>query len=171
MSDALRPPCSPTWRRLPPSGPPPPPPPNQTTPTPPPAPPLQWHYAPLATRLAQAGVITAVMSYSLYPQALIPQMVAEVRGPPPVRASGQLWATRFRRKRQDGGRSGKPAACNSSMQAASGQRRHGSPAGTLALQHSWTSLWAGCCSVLHHCQPRQQGRSSSLPNARRSAAR
>ncbi|KAL4442435.1 hypothetical protein ABPG77_005019 [Micractinium sp. CCAP 211/92] len=38
----------------------------------------KWHYAPLATRLAQAGVITAVMSYSLYPDALIPQMVAEV---------------------------------------------------------------------------------------------
>ncbi|KAL4853677.1 SPX domain-containing protein 5 [Chlorella vulgaris] len=38
----------------------------------------KWHYAPLATRLAQAGVITAVMQYTLYPQALIPQMAAEV---------------------------------------------------------------------------------------------
>jgi hypothetical protein len=37
-----------------------------------------WHYAPLATRLAQAGVITAVMQYTLYPNALVPQMVAEV---------------------------------------------------------------------------------------------
>lgn len=35
------------------------------------------HYAPLATRLAQAGVITAVMQYTLYPDALVPQMVAE----------------------------------------------------------------------------------------------
>ncbi len=43
-----------------------------------PGPPPQWHYAPLATRLAQAGVITAVMSYTLYPDALIPRMVAEV---------------------------------------------------------------------------------------------
>ncbi|KAI3427207.1 hypothetical protein D9Q98_007143 [Chlorella vulgaris] len=38
----------------------------------------KWHYAPLATRLAQAGVITAVMQYTLYPEALIPQMAAEV---------------------------------------------------------------------------------------------
>lgn len=39
----------------------------------------KWHYAPLAARLAQAGVVTAVMQYSLYPEALVPQMVAEVR--------------------------------------------------------------------------------------------
>ncbi|EFN56733.1 hypothetical protein CHLNCDRAFT_144155 [Chlorella variabilis] len=37
----------------------------------------KWHYAPLATRLAQAGVITA---YTLYPEARVPQMVAEVSG-------------------------------------------------------------------------------------------
>ncbi len=38
------------------------------------------HYAPLATRLAQAGVITAVMQYTLFPNALVPQMVAEASG-------------------------------------------------------------------------------------------
>lgn len=38
----------------------------------------KWHYSPMATRLAQAGVITAVMQYSLYPEVLIPHMVAEV---------------------------------------------------------------------------------------------
>lgn len=37
-----------------------------------------WHYAPLATRLAQAGVVTLVMQYTLYPQALVPSMVSEV---------------------------------------------------------------------------------------------
>lgn len=50
------------------------------------------HYAPLATRLAQAGVITAVMQYTLFPNALVPQMLAEAscrlvsecgRWPPP----------------------------------------------------------------------------------------
>jgi len=40
---------------------------------------LPAHAAPLATRLAQAGVVTAVMQYSLYPEAFVPQMVAEVR--------------------------------------------------------------------------------------------
>lgn len=48
----------------------------------------KWHYAPLAARLAQAGVVTAVMQYSLYPQALVPQMVAEVRG---GRAACRAW--------------------------------------------------------------------------------
>lgn len=38
----------------------------------------KWHYAPLATRLAQAGVITAVMQYTLYPAAVAPQMAGEV---------------------------------------------------------------------------------------------
>jgi len=38
----------------------------------------KWHYAPMATRLAEAGVIVAVMQYSLYPQALAPQMISEV---------------------------------------------------------------------------------------------
>jgi len=38
----------------------------------------KWHYSPLALRLAQAGVITAVMHYTLYPHALVPQMVEEV---------------------------------------------------------------------------------------------
>ena len=37
-----------------------------------------WQYAPWATRLAQAGIVTAVMQYTLYPQALVPAMVAEV---------------------------------------------------------------------------------------------
>lgn len=31
----------------------------------------RWHYAPLATRLAQAGVVCAVMSYTLYPEAMV----------------------------------------------------------------------------------------------------
>lgn len=38
----------------------------------------RWHYAPLASRLAQAGVLTIVMSYSLYPEVLAPQQVIEV---------------------------------------------------------------------------------------------
>ena len=38
----------------------------------------RWHYAPLAARLAQAGVLTIVMSYSLYPQVLAPQQALEV---------------------------------------------------------------------------------------------
>jgi acetyl esterase/lipase len=37
-----------------------------------------WHYAPLAASLARLGVITCVMQYSLYPDALVPQMVQEV---------------------------------------------------------------------------------------------
>ncbi len=28
----------------------------------------KWHYAPMAARLAQAGVIVGVLSYTLYPQ-------------------------------------------------------------------------------------------------------
>ena len=38
----------------------------------------RWHYAPMAERLAQAGVLTLVMSYSLYPEALAPQQAAEL---------------------------------------------------------------------------------------------
>ena len=40
----------------------------------------KWHYAPFATRLAQAGVITAVIQYTLYgyPSALAPTMAEEV---------------------------------------------------------------------------------------------
>jgi prenylcysteine alpha-carboxyl methylesterase len=38
----------------------------------------KWHYAPLATRLAQAGIVTAVMSYSLYPSAQASEMAEEV---------------------------------------------------------------------------------------------
>lgn len=38
----------------------------------------KWHYAPLATRLAQAGIVTAIMSYSLYPTAQAPEMAGEV---------------------------------------------------------------------------------------------
>lgn len=37
-----------------------------------------WHYAPMAVRLAQAGIITAVMQYTLYPQAIAPRMAEEV---------------------------------------------------------------------------------------------
>lgn len=35
-------------------------------------------YAPMATRLAGAGVLTVVMHYSLFPGALVPEMVDEV---------------------------------------------------------------------------------------------
>ena len=38
----------------------------------------RWHYAPMAKRLAQAGILTAVIGYSLYPQASSHQMGAEV---------------------------------------------------------------------------------------------
>ena len=29
----------------------------------------KWHYSPLATRLAQSGIVACVVSYTLYPQA------------------------------------------------------------------------------------------------------
>lgn len=38
----------------------------------------KWHYAPMAQQLAQAGVVTCVIQYSLYPDALAPQMVDEL---------------------------------------------------------------------------------------------
>lgn len=38
----------------------------------------RWHYAPMATRLAQAGVLTMVMSYSLYPKASAAMQAAEL---------------------------------------------------------------------------------------------
>jgi prenylcysteine alpha-carboxyl methylesterase len=38
----------------------------------------KWHYSPLATRLAQAGVIAIVVQYSLYPHAGVQTMVGEV---------------------------------------------------------------------------------------------
>ena len=38
----------------------------------------KWHYAPMAQQLAQAGVLTCVIQYSLYPDALAPQMVDEL---------------------------------------------------------------------------------------------
>jgi acetyl esterase/lipase len=38
----------------------------------------KWHYAPLACLLAQCGIITAVMEYSLYPDAKTDTMVGEV---------------------------------------------------------------------------------------------
>lgn len=37
-----------------------------------------WHHAPMAARLAQGGVVTVVMQYTLYPEALAPTMVQEV---------------------------------------------------------------------------------------------
>jgi len=39
----------------------------------------KWHYAPLASRLVQEGFVVVVPTYSLYPKALVPQMVR----PPP----------------------------------------------------------------------------------------
>ena len=38
----------------------------------------KWHYAPIACFLAQCGVITAIMEYSLYPDAKTDAMVGEV---------------------------------------------------------------------------------------------
>ncbi len=38
----------------------------------------KWHYAPMATRLAQCGILTCVVSYTLYPQAKARDMVAEL---------------------------------------------------------------------------------------------
>ncbi|KAK9840822.1 hypothetical protein WJX81_007272 [Elliptochloris bilobata] len=38
----------------------------------------KWHYAPMAVRLAQAGVLVGVLHYTLYPQARSPQMAAEL---------------------------------------------------------------------------------------------
>lgn len=37
-----------------------------------------WHYAPFATRLAEEGIVTCVMEYSLYPSCLTDTMVEEV---------------------------------------------------------------------------------------------
>jgi len=37
-----------------------------------------WHYAPFATRLAEEGIVTCVMEYSLYPSCLTDTMVGEV---------------------------------------------------------------------------------------------
>jgi acetyl esterase/lipase len=37
-----------------------------------------WHYAPMASRLAEEGVVTAVATYSLYPDAQVGAMAAEV---------------------------------------------------------------------------------------------
>lgn len=37
-----------------------------------------WHYAPLAASLARLGVMAVVMQYTLYPDALVPQLVREV---------------------------------------------------------------------------------------------
>jgi len=38
----------------------------------------KWHYAPMASQLAKAGILTCVIQYSLYPDALAPQMVDEL---------------------------------------------------------------------------------------------
>lgn len=38
----------------------------------------KWHYAPLAHCLARLGVLACVVSYSLYPDALVPEIVQEV---------------------------------------------------------------------------------------------
>jgi acetyl esterase/lipase len=38
----------------------------------------KWHYAPMAVRLAQSGIMTAIVSYTLYPKAQAADMVAEL---------------------------------------------------------------------------------------------
>lgn len=44
----------------------------------------RWQYSPLANKVAEAGALALVMSYTLFPEVLVPQMVDEVR---PVRPS------------------------------------------------------------------------------------
>eukprot|EP00879_Flechtneria_rotunda_P016403 GHRR01017162.1.p1 GENE.GHRR01017162.1~~GHRR01017162.1.p1 ORF type:complete len:456 (+),score=198.25 GHRR01017162.1:3022-4389(+) len=38
----------------------------------------RWHYAPMATCLARLGIIACVVQYTLYPSALVPQLVEEM---------------------------------------------------------------------------------------------
>ena len=38
----------------------------------------KWHYSPMGSALAQLGVVSVMMQYTLYPQALMPQLVEEV---------------------------------------------------------------------------------------------
>ncbi len=38
----------------------------------------KWHYAPMAHALARLGIVAVVMQYTLYPDALVPQLVDEV---------------------------------------------------------------------------------------------
>ena len=38
----------------------------------------KWHYSPLASRLAQSGIVACIVSYTLYPQASAQDMVAEL---------------------------------------------------------------------------------------------
>jgi hypothetical protein len=38
----------------------------------------KWHYSPMGSTLAQLGIVTCVMQYTLYPDALVPQLVEEL---------------------------------------------------------------------------------------------
>ncbi len=38
-----------------------------------------WHFAPMAARVAQAGIVVAIIGYTLYPDAHAADMAAEVR--------------------------------------------------------------------------------------------
>ena len=38
----------------------------------------KWHYAPMATQLAQEGILTCVLQYTLFPEARAQDMVAEL---------------------------------------------------------------------------------------------
>lgn len=38
----------------------------------------RWQYSPLAAKMAEAGALAVVMSYTLYPDVMVPQMVDEV---------------------------------------------------------------------------------------------
>ncbi len=44
----------------------------------------RWQYSPLANKVAEAGALALVMSYTLFPDVLVPQMVDEAR---PIRPS------------------------------------------------------------------------------------
>ncbi len=38
----------------------------------------KWHYSPMGSALAQLGVISVMMQYTLYPDAVMPQLVEEL---------------------------------------------------------------------------------------------
>ena len=97
----------------------------------------KWHYAPMARQLAEAGVLTCVIQYSLYPNALAPQMVDEL-------SQALTWT--FNNIAQHGG---------NPRQVAAGPALPAVPSG-LAATPSGDALYASatqpiCCSSSLHC--------------------
>lgn len=37
-----------------------------------------WHYSPMAATLAASGIVTCVMTHTLYPEAYVPEMTLDV---------------------------------------------------------------------------------------------